>query len=138
MMQINPYLHFRAETKDAMEFYQSIFGGKLDMNSFADFQATDDPDEAKKIMHAMLTTETGMVFMASDTPNSMAYEPGQSITMSLSGDEEDKLREYWNKLTKGAKITMPLEKAPWGDTFGMLTDKFGIEWMVNISAHKAA
>lgn len=131
--RLNPYLNFRDNTRQAMEFYHSIFGGKLDINTFAEFHASEDPAEADKIMHAMLTADNGIIFMASDTPNGMQYNPGTNISMSLSGDNETELRGYWEKLLDGATITMPLDQAPWGDTFGMLTDKFGIQWMVNIS-----
>ncbi len=75
--------------------------------------------------------------MASDTPSVMEYRGGSSISMSLSGDNEAELRGYWDKLSEGAQVGMPLNKAPWGDTFGMLTDKFGINWLVNISPKKA-
>jgi PhnB protein len=74
--------------------------------------------------------------MASDTPNRMEFRPGTNISMSLSGDNEKETTGYFEKLSAGAKITQPLSKAPWGDTFGMLTDKFGIHWLVNISAKK--
>jgi len=73
------------------------------------------------------------VFMAADTPSEMEYHPGASISMSLSGDNERELRSYFEKLSTGGQIVMPLEKAPWGDAFGMFTDRFGVNWMVNIT-----
>ena len=75
--------------------------------------------------------------MGADTPNSMDYIPGARISMSLSGNDEATLRGYYEKLAAGGTIVEPLEKAPWGDTFGMLTDKYGIEWMVNIAGQPA-
>lgn len=134
--QLNPYLSFRDQTREAMKFYQTVFGGKVTQNTFEEFHAAEDPQEADKIMHAMLEGEQGIVFMASDTPNNMEYQPGKNISMSLSGDDEAVLRGYWEKLSKNAKVQMPLEKAPWGDIFGMLTDQFGIQWMVNIAGEK--
>jgi PhnB protein len=71
--------------------------------------------------------------MAADTPNSMEYRPGTNISMSLSGDNEAELRGYYEKLSAGGTVVMPLEKAPWGDIFGMCADKFGINWLVNVS-----
>lgn len=133
MIRLNPYLSFKDNAREAMEFYQSIFGGKLDLNTFKDSQASQDPTEDNKVMHAMLETDNGMIFMASDTPNYMEFKPGARISMSISGDEEDVQRGYWQKLSEGGKVAMPLEKAPWGDTFGVVTDKFGIDWMVNIT-----
>lgn len=138
MIRLNPYLHFKDNAREAMEFYKTVFGGKLDMSTFKDAHMSDDPVEGEKIMHAMLEGENGIVFMASDTPPHVPYEPGGTITMSLSGEDESVLRGYWDKLTEGGKISYPLEKAPWGDTFGMFTDKFGIEWMVDITAKKSA
>jgi PhnB protein len=132
--KLNPYLSFRDNARQAMEFYGSVFGGKLAMNTFKDFNASQDPGEDDKIMHAMLEAENGITFMAADTPNGMEYLPGANISMSLSGDNEKELRSYFEKLSTGGQIAMPLEKAPWGDTFGMCTDRFGVNWMVNITA----
>ncbi len=131
--QLSPYLNFRAETRQAMEFYQSVFGGELTMATFGEFHASDDPAEADKIMHASLEGANGIVFMASDTPNGMEFRPGENINMSLAGDDEAELRGYWEKLQPGATVVMPLEPAPWGATFGMLKDRFGVPWMVNIT-----
>ncbi len=135
--KLNPYLHFQDNAREAMEFYKTVFGGKLRMSTFGEFHASEDASEQNKIMHSVLEAENGIVFMASDTPNRMQFQPGTNMTMSLSGEDEAELRGYWEKLSVGAKITMPLEKAMWGDTFGMLTDKFGVQWMVNISAKKS-
>src|SRR5919112_5767894 len=132
--RLNPYLNFRDTTKEAMEFYHSVFRGELTMSTFAELQASEDPAENDKIMHSMLTTENGLTLMASDTPNSMDYTPGSNYSISLSGDDDADLRGYWEKLTEGGTVTMPLEKAPWGDSFGMCVDKYGVSWLVNISA----
>ena len=132
--RLSPYLSFRDNAKEAMEFYQSVFGGELNSSTFAEFQASDDPAERGKIMHSMLITKGGMVLMASDTPNQMAYTPGNNISISLTGEDEGELRGYWEKLSVGGSVTMPLGPAPWGDTFGMCTDKFGVNWLVDIAA----
>jgi len=136
--RLNPYLSFRDNAREAMEFYKTVFGGKLDINTFEQFHASEDPSENNKVMHAQLEAENGIIFMASDTPNSMEYKPGTNISMSLSGDNETELRGYYEKLSAGGAVTMPLEKAPWGDTFGMCADQFGINWMVNISGKPEA
>jgi PhnB protein len=129
---LNPYLNFRDNTREAMEFYQSVFGGKLDMMTFKDYGASEDPSEDDKIMHAQLEAN-GMTFMAADTPNRMEYQPGSNFSMSLSGEDESALSNYFDKLKEGGSVIMPLEKAAWGDTFGMVTDRFGIRWLVNIN-----
>jgi PhnB protein len=133
---LNPYLNFKDNTREAMEFYHSVFGGKLEMSTFKDYHATTDPKEENKIMHAMLEAENGITFMASDTLNTMEYRPGNNINISLSGDNAPELTAYFQKLSAGGTITMPLATAQWGDTFGMCKDKFGIGWLVNIAAKK--
>ena len=132
--RLNPYLNFRDKAREAMEFYKTVFGGKLVVNTFKEFHAAHDPSEDNKVMHSMLEADNGITFMASDTPKDMEFRTGTNMNMSLSGDDESELRPYFEKLSAGGTIQAPLEKAPWGDTFGMLTDKFGVNWMVNITS----
>ncbi|MDJ0395115.1 VOC family protein [Rhodococcus sp. G-MC3] len=132
--RLNPYLNFRGNARQAMEFYETVFGGELTLNTFADFGASEDPAEKDQIMHGQLVSPSGLTLMAADTPASMSLEVGDNISVSLSGEDEAELSGYWDKLAVGAQNAMGLNKAPWGDTFGMLTDKFGINWLVNISA----
>jgi PhnB protein len=134
---LNPYINFKSNARQAMEFYHSVFGGELKMSTFKDYHASQTPAEDNLIMHAELEARDGLVFMASDTPERMELRPGNNITMSLTGDDEDQLKTYFQKLSTGGMVTMPLEKAIWGDTFGMCIDKFGIGWLVNITAKKA-
>lgn len=137
MTKLNPYLNFKDNAREAMEFYKSVFGGNLVQNTFAEYHASEDPAEANKIMHSQLDTPNGLTLMAADTPNHMEFRENSNGNISLSGDDEEELRGYWNKLSEGAKmVMMPLEKAPWGDTFGMLTDKYGVGWLVNIAGKK--
>lgn len=130
---LDPYISFKDNTREAMEFYKTVFGGKLEMNTFKEFNASQDPADDDKIMHSMLEAENGIHFMAADTPMGMEYHPGTNISMTLSGDDYAELEAYFNKLAAGGTVGEPLTKAPWGDTFGMCTDKYGINWMVNIS-----
>ncbi|MBT2513284.1 VOC family protein [Arthrobacter sp. ISL-30] len=134
---LNPYLGFRDNAREAMTFYQSVFGGDLTMATFGEYQATEDPAEQDKIMHAMLTTPHGLVLMGADTPNSMELADGSNISISLSGDDETELRGYFDRLLEGGEIGVPMEKAPWGDIFGMLTDKYGVSWLVNVSQEQS-
>ena len=133
---LNPYLNFRDNTRQAMEFYHTVFGGKLVMNTFKEFGVSLDPSEENKIMHSMVEAENGIVFMAADTPNYLPYTQGTDMRLSLSGDNEAELRGYFEKLAVGGVIVQPLVAAPWGDTFGAVNDKFGVKWMVNISGHQ--
>jgi PhnB protein len=133
---LNPYLAFRDNAREGMEFYKTVFGGKLVMNTFKEFNASQDPSEDDKIMHGMLEAENGITLMAADTPKGMEYRAGTNISVSLSGDNHAELKTYFEKLSADGTVTEPLEKAPWGDTFGMCTDKFGVRWMVNILGPK--
>jgi PhnB protein len=135
-IQLNPYINFKANTREAMEFYKTVFGGELKMQTFKDYHASQGPAEDNLIMHAELRTVRGLMFMASDTPERMEYRAGNNMTMSLSGDDEKALTGYFEKLSVGGKVTQPLTKALWEDTFGMCVDKFGIGWLVDISAPK--
>ena len=135
--KLNPYLSFKENTREAMEFYRTVFGGKLELSTFKELHASQDPSEDNKIMHSVLEAENGITIMASDTPNRMEYRAGTNMSMSLSGDNEAELKAYFEKLSAGGTVTMPLEKAIWGDSFGMCTDKFGVQWLVNIAGQKA-
>jgi PhnB protein len=136
--KLNPYLSFRDTAKQAMEFYQSVFGGELTLSTFGDFQASEDPAEQAKIMHGMLVTDSGLTLMGSDTPNSMDYTPGNNYSVSLSGEDETELRGFWEGLSTEGTVSMPLERAPWGDFFGMCADKFGVNWLVNIAGAQSS
>lgn len=130
---LNPYLSFRDDAAEAMAMYQSVFGGELTQTTFAE-SGMGEPG-AEGIMHAQLVTPNGMTLMASDTPPSMEYTPGCAHALSLNGDAGDAevLREWFAGLSEGGTVTMPLEPAPWGALFGMCTDRFGVNWMVNVA-----
>ncbi|MQA10771.1 MAG: VOC family protein [Pseudonocardiaceae bacterium] len=131
--RLNPYINFAGDARQAMEFYKRVFGGTLSLNTFGEFGAQDYTDDAEKIMHSMLETESGFTLMCADMPAGMELNPGNNMSVSLSGDDADKLRGYWEKLSDGGTVAMPLDKQVWGDEFGMCVDQFGISWMVNIS-----
>ncbi|QGN48703.1 VOC family protein [Micromonospora sp. WMMD558] len=131
--KLNPYLNFPGTARQAMDFYQSVFGGSLNQSTFGEF-GNDDPALKDKIMHAMLEASNGITLMASDIAPGMEHQPGTNIAISLSGDDGDELRGYWNKLSASGTVTMPLEKQVWGDEYGMCVDGFSIGWMVNITA----
>lgn len=132
MANLNPYLSFRTEARAAMEFYQSVLGGELDISVFGDFpDMVQNPDQRDLVMHAQLTTPDGLVLMASDTPDGMVYEKPQGISVSLSGNTQEETQRVWDGLSDGGTITMPLDVPPWGGTFGMLVDRFGIAWMLH-------
>ncbi|MFC6084506.1 VOC family protein [Sphaerisporangium aureirubrum] len=130
--RLNPYISFAGDAREAMEFYRSVFGGDLSLHTFGESGA-QEPELATKIMHAMLETPSGYTLMGSDTPPGMDHTPGNTITVSLSGDDGDELRGYWEKLSERGTVSVPLEKQMWGDEFGACVDRFGTGWMVNIT-----
>jgi PhnB protein len=134
--RLNPYLNFNGNARQALQFYQSVFGGELNLNTFADFGGQDSPD-ADRIMHGQLETDAGYTIMAADVPSSMEYHSVAGCSVSLSGDDGDALRGYWEKLSAGGTISMPMQKQSWGDEFGMCVDRFGVPWLVNISQSQA-
>jgi|SRR5262245_29184533 len=134
--RLNPYISFDGNAREAMEFYQQVLGGSLNLNTFGEFGAPDGPG-ADKIMHAQLESPSGYTLMASDTPPGMEYKPGDNISISLSGDDAGELHGYWDQLASKGTVTMPLEKQAWGDEFGMVLDQFGITWMVNIGQQQS-
>jgi PhnB protein len=129
--KLNPYLNFENTAREAMEFYRSVLGGDLTVNTFGEYG--DEGPGKDGVMHAQLETPSGFTLMASDAPPGMPLDTGSQVSISLSGDDSDALRGYWEKLSEGAQVTMPLEKQMWGDEFGMLTDRFGMLWLVNIA-----
>jgi PhnB protein len=134
--RLNPYISFAGNAREAMEFYQSVFGGTLTLSTFGEYGAPD-PASADKIMHGLIETEGGMALMGADTPPGMPHNPGTNIAISLSGDDADALRGYWQKLSDAGEVSVPLEKQMWGDEFGACVDRFGISWMVNIAQPQA-
>ncbi len=136
MAHLNPYLSFKDNAREAMEFYHSVLGGELTVSRFGDMPESGvAPGEEDLVMHAQINADGGLVLMASDTPTGMNYATPQGMSVSLSGDdpETERLRAAWNGLSEGGTVVMPLDPAPWGGLFGMMVDRFGITWMVAVN-----
>lgn len=130
--RLNPYLYFNGTAREAITFYQELFGGDLTISTFGEFG--QEGEGSDRVMHSQLETPGGFTIMASDTgPGMGEVTSGSSAAVSLSGDDEA-LRRYWVGLAEGATVTMPLEKQAWGDDFGMLTDRFGVPWLVSVGS----
>lgn len=133
-VKLDVYIFFTGNCKEAMEFYHSVFGGELTVQTYGEVPGDQSPEMAAhkdKVMHARLSGGD-VSLMAGDSTRTEKF--GQSsITLSLGGSDEEKLRELFKKLAEGGTVTSELKKEFWGDIFGSLTDKFGIDWMVNIS-----
>ncbi|MBP2330306.1 PhnB protein [Kibdelosporangium banguiense] len=134
--RLNPYLNFPGTAREAMTFYQEVLGGDLVLNTFEGFTPEPTPFD-KNIMHAQLDTSSGYTLMGSDGPPGGEVKPGNNFSVSISGDDAEELRGYFTRLSEGGTVNVPLEKQAWGDEFGSFTDRFGIEWMVNITQPQA-
>ena len=135
MTTLNPYISFSDNAREALEFYHDLLGGELVISTFAEGGMQVQPEEANLVMHGQVTGSSGLVLMASDTPSHVQRTVGDNISVSLSGTDEAELTGYWQKLiADGGTVTMPFERAPWGDLFGMAVDRFGVHWMVNATA----
>jgi PhnB protein len=130
--RLNPYISFGDNAREAMTFYQQVLGGTLELHTFGEYGASDE-SFADLVMHGMLETDDGLTLMGADSPPGMSRTVGNNITISLSGDDDERLRERFAGLAEGGSVDVPLEKQMWGDVFGQLTDRFGIGWLVNIA-----
>jgi PhnB protein len=134
MRTLNPYLAFNGETREAMGFYQSVFGGELNLVTYAQFpQVPHDPVDDDRIMHSHLETDDGLVLMAADAPTGADHSPPAGISLALGGDDAAQIEKCWERLADGGTVTMPLDAVPWGGRYGMVVDRFGVEWGVTIS-----
>lgn len=132
-VRLNPYISFSDNARQALEFYREVFGGELEISTFEGMppEMLADPADATKVMHGYLSTPDGFSLMCADTPTGMPRNVGDDVSVSLSGDDLDKLTGWWEKLSASGSVTVPFVKAPWGDVFGMCVDGFGVHWMVN-------
>jgi PhnB protein len=139
-INLNPYLNFPdAQAREAMEFYQSVLGGELNVMTFGDMG--NEGPLATQVMHGQLEVPGGLVLMGADAPPEMVQVSfGDNVSVSLSGGPEDaeQLRGWFAGLSEGGQVRQPLEAAPWGDEFGMFVDRFGISWLVNIAGAAAS
>ncbi|WP_291479475.1 VOC family protein [Corynebacterium sp.] len=134
---LNPYLKFRDTAADALSFYADVFGGKPDILTFGQAGAADTPEREPLVMHGHLETPDGWTFMACDTADTDPREfdaPPVDLCIGGDTDEYDKMAGWFAGLSEGGTVFLPLEKQMWGDWFGQVRDRFGVSWMVNVSA----
>lgn len=134
--RLNPYLTLPGTARQAIEFYRDVFGGEASVMTFGEAGAADAP-HADQVMHAQLESPSGYTLMLADVPPGTEHTRGNDVAISLSGDDTDELRRYWDALSEGGAVQVPLEPQMWGDVFGMCTDRFGVSWMVNIAGDAA-
>jgi PhnB protein len=141
MVTVNPYLNFSGNTEEAFNFYKTVFGGEFTfLQRFKDTPVADKVVAAdqEKIMHIALPIGQGTILMATDALESMGQQlnAGNNFSLSVNVESEEAADKLFQALSAGGKVDVPMEKAFWGDYFGMLTDKFGIQWMVNFSGNQ--
>jgi PhnB protein len=130
MAQLNPYLNFDGNTREAMTFYQSVFGGELTMQTVGETPMPCPAGMENQIMHSMLIGG-GVVIMGSDMQGPEGHRPGNTVTLSLNCNSEEEIRSLFAKLSDGGIVVEPLKVMFWGGLFGALGDKFGVRWMFN-------
>ena len=134
---LNPYLNvLDGRAREALELYRSVLGGELTIMTFG--QMGTQGELADQVMHGQLVTDDGLTLMCADAPPEMVQVTmGDNVSVSLSGDDAEKLTRWFEGLAEGGRVDTPLERQVWGDHFGALTDRFGIHWLVNIAGSAA-
>jgi PhnB protein len=128
------HLNFRGDARQALEFYQSVFGGHTVIITYQDAYNVQKPEEANQIMWGQVTAENGFQIMAYDVPSSLAWDQGENaVFISVRGDNTEEISQYWAKLAENATIIQPLEPAQWSPLYGMLKDQFGVIWVLDVA-----
>lgn len=133
------HLNFRGDARASLEFYQSVFGGEIAVVSYQDAHNVQDPSEADQIMWGQVQGDNGIHLMAYDVPVRMPYEQGvNSVFVSVRGKDAEEISSYWNGLSEGANIIYDLAPAGWSPLYGMLKDRFGVVWVLDVIADYTA
>ncbi|SDC97240.1 VOC family protein [Glycomyces harbinensis] len=134
-MSVNttPHLNFRGDARAALEFYQAAFGGDLTVITYGDMGAPEDPAEAANVVWGQVSAPNGFRVMAYDVPASRPWSPGEDpFFVSVRGDDAEEIAAAWKGLADGAVILQPLEPSPWAALYGMLKDRFGVTWVLDV------
>jgi PhnB protein len=127
------HLNFRGDARAALEFYRSVFGGDLAAITYKDAGNVQDPAEADQVMWGQVVTDDGFHVMAYDVPARLPYDQGEnSFFLSVRGETAQEITAYWEKLSAGATIVQPLAPAQWAPLYGMLKDRFGVVWVMDV------
>ena len=127
------HLNFRGRAREELTFYQSVFGGRLDALSYADAQNVTAPEEADQLMWGQVASESGFRVMAYDVPSHTPYEPGTiPVFVSVRGTDADELQGYWTTLAEGSTVVVPFGPASWSPLYGMIRDRFGVTWVIDL------
>ena len=133
------HLNFRGDARAALAFYQSVFGGQLTIVTYADAHAVQNPAEAEQVMWGQVAAENGFNVMAYDVPSRLKWNAGEiPFFVSVRGADAEEIRGYWEKLAEGAAIVQALAPAGWSPLYGMLKDRFGVTWVLDVEVPYAA
>jgi len=131
MKTVTTYLNFDGNCRQAMAFYQVCLECELQLHAYPDAQGQPSSDPAARIKHSQLSRDGAPILMASDTPPGGSLRPGDNFSFSIDCDSLGEIERLFTNLSQKGKVRMPLGNMPWGARFGMLTDQFGIQWILN-------
>ncbi|MFI1192431.1 VOC family protein [Micromonospora sp. NPDC020750] len=133
------HLNFRGDAREALEFYQSVFGGQIALVTYSDAHNVSVPAEADQIMWGQVQADNGFHVMAYDVPGNQSYSPGDKpVFVSVRGQDEDEITTYWKGLSEGATVFQDLGPAGWAPLYGMLKDRFGVTWVLDVAVEHHA
>ena len=129
------HINFRGDARAALEFYRDVFGGELTVITYGAMNAAQRPEEADQIMWGQVTAPSGFAVMAYDVPADRPYDKGIApFFESVRGASVEDVTPIWERLSEGASIVQELEPSPWAPAYGMLTDRFGVTWVIDVVA----
>ncbi|MFV8752974.1 VOC family protein [Nannocystaceae bacterium ST9] len=138
-LQVTNHLNFRGDARAALEFYQSVFGGDITIVTYENAHQVQDPSEANHVMWGQVAAEDGFRVMAYDVPSRMAWDKGtNAFFVSVRGDSAEEIGARWQRLSAGGTVVQPLAPSGWAPLYGMLVDRFGITWVLDVAPHDRA
>jgi PhnB protein len=128
------HLNFRGDARAALEFYRSVFGGQVAIVTYADARGVSDPAESDQVMWGQVQAGNGFHVMAYDVPGNQSYSPGDKpVFVSVRGRDAAELTTYWKGLSEDATVLQDLAPAGWSPLYGMLRDRFGVTWVLDVA-----
>lgn len=129
------HLNFRGAAREALDFYRSVFGGRVTAVTYKDADAVQNESEADWVMWGEVAADNGFHVMAYDVPSQLPWSQGENpFFVSVRGDEAEEISALWAELAEGSTVVRALEPAPWSPLYGMLTDRFGVTWVLDVVA----
>ena len=129
------HLNFRGQAREALGFYQSVFGGQVEAVSYKDAHSVTDESEADQLMWGQVAADNGFRVMAYDVPSHTPWNPGENaFLIALQAATPEEVSAYWDKLSDGASVITQLQPSQWSPLFGMLKDRFGASWALSVTS----